>query len=196
MKKSKLIIAALVGFLLPIFPVAANKANAESSDPQEHIVEPERSAYEAKINYTAKKIADEVTAEAKGLLFVPYAEVPRHFLADGKIHYGAHYNLFVVKRFDLLADEDLNAIFKFAARIIFLTREFLFKTEKDVTHMGIQIVPPSAWSYGEHQKDFISVLEIPKDAVMDIGENAPAEVWMGAGDFIPQIIIPRRSRFK
>jgi len=124
----------------------------------------------------AYAIADKVTQETQGLLAVTYAEIPDH----GQGRFGVHYNVFVIKRTDLLTPSDIKKVDEFVAEILKLTTQEIIVNEPSITHMGVMVVTPNFWFYGGFKRGPILVFEAPRAALLALGANAIADDWLGA----------------
>lgn len=137
-------------------------------------------------------IADYIAKVSNGLLVVPHAIAAPHRMTrkgpEGKItvitHFGAHYNVFIIKRSDLLTDEDMEESLNFVGRLFQLTTEHIFAKEEGFTHIGVQVFPPNTWSFGGHKgKDILILTALTSDLIplLEIQGMQPTH-WLAALD--------------
>lgn len=143
----------------------------------------------------AYAISEYVTEKSDGLVSVPYVEIPTHRLADGSVHYGVHYNVFVTKRSDLLTNSDREKVQELVADVLRLTTRHVIEPESSevMTHMGVQLFDADAWTYGGHLKGDITVFEASRGNLTQVDDDAHYTQWLRAAFQSKQVIIPESA---
>ena len=139
-----------------------------------------------KINTIAEIIAE----ESGGILAVTYAEAPTHRYPTGEIHYGVHYNVFVIKRIELVTPADKEKIKSLVARILQLTTMHVLAPDPNYSHLGVQIFNPHTWSFGGHQRGYVYIYEFLKDDLLKVKEKASPDEWMAVGAKLRLVVVP------
>lgn len=112
-----------------------------------------------------QQIAQVITAEYAGKLLVSYAENPEHYTADGRLHYGSHYIIFILPQAEPTPEISEQTWKTAVGRVYQLTYEHILRDDPDFTHAGVQVVEPDAWLIGGHSRGSIVMFEAAEEAL-------------------------------
>lgn len=134
-------------------------------------------------------IAETVTEESEGILVVSYAEAPVHRTREGNIHYGAHYNVFVVKRADLFTAAEDARVRALVGRIFQLTTEHIIALDPLFSHMGVQVFDADVWFHGGHERGSVIIYIANRENLLERGSDDTPWQWFNTATEYPEVII-------
>ena len=136
-----------------------------------------------------REIADSINFQSEGLLKVPYAEIllHAHFL---KVVYGVHYNVFIIKRADLVTLDDRNRAKTLVGEIFQLTTERVLSNAPSISHVGIQVFDPDVWLKGGHKRGRVTLFIAPREKLLELrGSTDALSQWLEAAVSLPMVVI-------
>jgi len=141
------------------------------------------------VNEKIIAIAETVALESDGLIAVPYVEVLPHQRSSGEVHFGVHYNVFVIKQANEITNVSRAKVRTFVGEIFRLTTEHVLANELTFSHMGVQVFDADTWFFGGHRRGSVRIYIAQKEELLALGSDPPFGYWMEVPTEYPEDVI-------
>lgn len=177
----------LIAIILLLSACTVNTDN-ESSEIKDVIITTQDIENAEQSKNKARIIAQYITQESDGLVYVTYSDIPSHGVSQetGKEFFGLHYSMMPLRHSYEVTSEDMEKTQELAGHIFKLSTQYILKENPAITHMGVQIINPSAWFWsGEDAHLYIAT----SDNLTHVPEDASLSGWFAVSSDTPILLI-------
>lgn len=181
-------LSVLIATMLILSACTANAQTTETTEAESNVITVEDIENAERGKEKARLIAQYVTQESDGLVFVTYSDIPSHGVSQetGKEFFGLHYSLTLLRHSDEVTSEDMSNAELLAGRIFELSTQHILKDSPAITHMGVQIVNPNAWFWeGQDAHLYIATA----NDLLDLPNTASLDSWFATASDTPILLI-------